>query len=459
MDFVRRHKNKGLWMAGIVSGAYLLGHYAKRRLFELQEQAFKDRLAIDNLQRRFDQNQQDCAFTVLSLLPELADGIFDELSAERIAVALQSRQQQATAAVAEEGDDTPVPPPAADPYASLSKAELWHELKIVNFTRLITAIYALAMVNTLTRVQLNLVGRLMYLDSVVHDDPAEPLASATAARFLSARAEGMFLTMSWHLLHSGWRTCAMRVRAAVESVLGGVPLKKTLSQRDFEALMMQVRARVEASDFSDPAMGPFDMMLPTESDELATLQAGEFPLLVSDVENGRMVQPEFRRLMDETRDVLESPHARTALVAAVASAFGIAMDAVATQAWPAISVLPDPLPSVVMAAVEDVGAAEEEGMMTTVATAVAAPDAAVMRGEVPLAALFPHVKQLVHVVMHGVPNQYVAVRSFPFFYTFGLWSLISCGVNYRLWPASKSSTSSPWPFMPSTATRVSNKIL
>ncbi|KAI9189773.1 peroxin [Blastocladiella emersonii ATCC 22665] len=387
MDFLKRHRSKALWLGGLTAGAYLAGQYAKRRFFEAQEQAYRDRAALENIKRRFEQNQQDCTFTVLALLPELAETMFAELNAEKLAAALQSRRAPAPAAPAamgENGDDAPAAPAAVagggnvDEYEHMSKAELWHELKIVNLTRLITALYAVSMLTVLTRVQLNLIGRLMYLDSVVYD-PASPdsIATATALqpppRFLPQHTESVFLTFSYHLLHSGWRACAARVRVAVESVFGGVPLKKPLTRDDLDSMLAAVRARVEATTATDgDALAPFDvagMMLPAEHDEAAVLRAGGIAAA-----DAAVADPTLRRLLDEARDVLEAPHARDALTACFDAVFAQMHAQLADLAFPRIT-------------------------------------SADVRSDVPLAALLPHAKQLVHGVINGVPNEYIATLS------------------------------------------------
>lgn len=57
-----------------------------------------------SLRRRFEQNQEDCTFTVLALLPTATDNIIHELETERITYELQ---QQKAAKLARNGDINP----------------------------------------------------------------------------------------------------------------------------------------------------------------------------------------------------------------------------------------------------------------------------------------------------------------------------------------------------------------
>jgi len=57
-----------------------------------------------SLRRRFEQNQEDCTFTVLALLPTATDNILAELETERITFELQ---QQKAAKLARNGEIHP----------------------------------------------------------------------------------------------------------------------------------------------------------------------------------------------------------------------------------------------------------------------------------------------------------------------------------------------------------------
>lgn len=58
-------------------------------------------LITSSLRRRFEQNQEDCTFTVLALLPTATDNIMAELETERITFELQ---QQKAAKLARSGE-------------------------------------------------------------------------------------------------------------------------------------------------------------------------------------------------------------------------------------------------------------------------------------------------------------------------------------------------------------------
>lgn len=159
--------------------------------------------------------------------------------------------------------------------SSQTRAQLWNEVKILGalvfaagcthptnpsqaLTRTVTTLYTITLLSLLTAVQLNLLGRNRYIDSVRASDRAERacdgvphfslteiIAREAMAKIVDVEAiwpacilgenenehledekidaipeetEIRFLTLSWWMLHVGWKDVAARVRGSVESV-------------------------------------------------------------------------------------------------------------------------------------------------------------------------------------------------------------------------------------------------
>lgn len=141
--------------------------------------------------------------------------------------------------------DSPYP---LHPLAQKSKAELWADLKLQTFTRALTIIYAITLLSLQTHVQLNLLGRAKYLQSVralEREERAKEGLGLGEMLFFGGQTvqlendeevrqeweevdediERKYLTFSWWLLHIGWRELAERVRVAVEEVFNGCVLR------------------------------------------------------------------------------------------------------------------------------------------------------------------------------------------------------------------------------------------
>lgn len=293
------------------------------------------------MKRRFEQNQQDCVFTVLSLLPTLGDQLLHELNVELITAKLQqTRSQRPTPlptpdssmilppkSTEEESKEGQQPEESKDPADQTTnettedqltkessegtesstdtaieggaevkasqeseenttssetkndtesaedkskqangttpegtetavaaivkddateaeaaaaavaidrrtKLELWNELKIMSFTRTVTALYSLTFLTLLTQVQLNLLGRFTYVSSVVAlsnttdasyrvEGPSTKGSMSATNGQLDFQTEKKYLTFSYWLLHEGWRRWSDKVREVVEDVVGG----------------------------------------------------------------------------------------------------------------------------------------------------------------------------------------------------------------------------------------------
>lgn len=79
---------------GLIGGLYMLAQYALARFNDMQERLLRDRVARENLRRRFLQNQEDCNFTIMALLPTLSTQIFAEMDVESISQALRAQSRK-----------------------------------------------------------------------------------------------------------------------------------------------------------------------------------------------------------------------------------------------------------------------------------------------------------------------------------------------------------------------------
>ncbi|KAE9374570.1 Peroxin-3 [Stipitochalara longipes BDJ] len=348
---------------GLIGAGYVATQYVLGKISDARERMSSDRIARENLRRRFEQNQEDCTFTVLALLPTATDNIIHELETERITYELQ---QQKAAKLARSGEINPSelgsgPPSVTDddgrsmaslqsesgihasqmgiPSASVvgegpqdgghqaqkarkSKLQLWNDLKISSITRAFTLIYTLALLTLLTRIQLNLLGRRSYLSSVVslatggmeqstislenHDDDNPDQAYGN-----DFETNRRYLTFSWWLLHRGWREVMLKVEAAVKQVFGGLSPRDDISMQKFSELTLEVRKKVEgATEAERQASTWLQYLLPPKEEEEFVLKesgmtkesspSGSVSISSSDA-------TPLRRLLDETSDLIDSP--------------------------------------------------------------------------------------------------------------------------------------------------------
>ncbi|KAH6901906.1 Peroxin-3 [Coprinopsis sp. MPI-PUGE-AT-0042] len=84
---------------GFIGGMYFAQNFMKEKLEEAKEKLEEDRLAKENLKRRFSQTHHTTSYTILALLPELSSQILSEMDVEALTKELQAlgRSGKATA--------------------------------------------------------------------------------------------------------------------------------------------------------------------------------------------------------------------------------------------------------------------------------------------------------------------------------------------------------------------------
>ncbi|CAL1710069.1 unnamed protein product [Somion occarium] len=152
-----------------------------------------------------------------------------------------------------------------------TKAELWREVKMLTFTRTLTILYSTTLLSLFTHIQLSILGRSKYIQSIVqlaHDERMreqwQDSMSLTSLLWGGSDMEGLpteddmqeveviteeterkYLTLSWWILHVGWKDVGERVRKGVEEVFESVSLKTKFSANELFGLVSDVRRRVE----------------------------------------------------------------------------------------------------------------------------------------------------------------------------------------------------------------------
>lgn len=360
--WLRRNRTPLAIGFGVVGVGYVATQYVLGKISDARQRMSSDRIARENLRRRFEQNQEDCTYTVLALLQTAADNIMAELETERITFELQ---QQKAAKLARGGEGHPSemgssPPSVTDddgrsmvslqsesgihasqmsiqPISTFqdvpqdgvqqaqktrkTKLQLWNDLKISSITRAFTLIYTLALLTLLTRIQLNLLGRRSYLSSVVslatggmeqstislenHDDDNPDQAYGN-----DFDTNRRYLTFSWWLLHRGWRDVMVKVEAAVREVFGALSPRDDVSMLRFSELTLEVRKKVEgATEAERQSSRWLQYLLPPREQEDFVLKSamaeGTAPMASVSISSSGITP--LRRLLDETSDLIDSP--------------------------------------------------------------------------------------------------------------------------------------------------------
>ncbi|CDM29349.1 hypothetical protein DTO013E5_5299 [Penicillium roqueforti] len=345
-----QRNRKGLAIgAGVIGAGYLAGQYLLSKISEARERMSSDRIARENLRRRFEQNQTDCTYTVLALLPTAAENIIDALPVEELTKELQQKRAERLARLnageATGSDLSSVSPSLPDedrrslssfqsegyvhasqagdalnsdaqPRPKRNKTQLWNEVKITSITRSFTMIYTLSLLTVFTHIQLNLLGRRNYLSSVISlatppanvstislEDHDDELTQTLGDDFETNRR---YLAFSWWLLHRGWKGIMGRVQTAVEEVFGPLNPREDISLAKLSELTLQIRKKVEGSTEDERRSQKWLSCLlpPAEEEEHVLRESGVEG--VADPTSSQTAS-KLRHLLDETADLIDSP--------------------------------------------------------------------------------------------------------------------------------------------------------
>ncbi|XP_028909404.1 peroxisomal biogenesis factor 3 [Ornithorhynchus anatinus] len=274
-NFLKRHRRKCIFVGTFLGGVYLLGKYGQKKIKEIQEREAAEYIAQARRQYHFESNQRTCNMTVLSMLPALRDALMQQLNSESLTALLKSRPS--------------------------NKLEIWDDLKIISFTRSIVAVYSTCMLVVLLRVQLNIIGGYIYLDNAAVGKNGTMLLAPPDV-------QQQYLSSIHHLLGDGLTELITVVKQAVQKILGSVSLKHSMSLLDLEQKVKEIRKITEEQkppswvDTTGPRSLLCHYMMPDEETPLATQACG---LTAGDVTT--------IKLLNETRDMLESPDFSTVL--------------------------------------------------------------------------------------------------------------------------------------------------
>jgi len=315
-SFVQNNRKKIIMTTGIFGGVYLIGRFAKGKLVELQQTMALDQITRENIKKRYQRNQFDCLTTTANFLPILLEEISSTYNVEIITARLQ-HTKNTSAQINPEDPEQDLE--QIQRLEKKTKRELWEELKIMSFTRLIASVYIINLISLFTYLQINLIGRYVYIDSVItlnhnktdnnNNSIKEKSLSDDSAQGLSTEIQAKYLAFSYYLIHVGWKKLAERVRTETEKEIGPLLLNGKITFEDLIEIFNKIRMNVEETT-----------SLPTKSNRYKDLNKDlnmthyiinnekyDSEVLSTVTNNPKVkIDDKLKNLLNETRDILES---------------------------------------------------------------------------------------------------------------------------------------------------------
>lgn len=205
----------------------------------------KTSLSINRLKTRFELNMRDIEFTAENQIQTLKDQIFECYNVEDLTTRLRNL-----------GDSL------SPEELKIQKRILWNQIKLFAFTRMVLGLYMITLHAEFTTILISIFGRFDYLDSL---EPTMPIlmgdglpeleeTSLLPEPSISDETRRRFLTISWFILHKGWKEISLIVYEAVLKsmreyyILISIPLNFTLDFDSLKDLLQTIRQEIDQAN-------------------------------------------------------------------------------------------------------------------------------------------------------------------------------------------------------------------
>lgn len=258
-------------MTGIVlgSGVFLI-KIIQYKLREFQERQAKEIAERFKRMQHYESTERTCNQTIVGLSPTVSEKALKTLGTAEILEKLRSNPD--------------------------NKLELWEELKILAFARIVTLVYASSMLAVTLKTQINLLGGYLYKDTVEQDD-----------KQVTVDIQTTYLSMIQHFMGDGLDALMDTIRKNVTTVMQRYSLKQQLTLADAETLFWSIQVALGSEESNSPTKNIASYTLPKEINRSDLLS----------------------KMYDETLDVLESPEVTDVCLSNISNGFSLIVDKLA----------------------------------------------------------------------------------------------------------------------------------
>ncbi|XP_020241779.1 peroxisome biogenesis protein 3-1-like [Asparagus officinalis] len=324
-----RHKRKLLISLGVLGSGYALyklydAH--RQRTFDLEKEREVDELIKAQLQSHFENIQRvSDTVTLPYSMNYLRVRISEDLDLSHLTEKLLQGRGRSSALSPKE------------------KIELWEKLKVLSFTRTVASLWSMTMLCLYVRVQVNILGRHLYLEIARGSESSQSLDDADS---FSWHGQQDFLATADYLSTYGIGTLLTNMQNAAMEILKEKKLKESFGKEQLHDTIIQVLDLF--MNAGEPSSW-ISYLVPENA--AAYRQLMVVPSSGSDDSSMLMDISKLEQLMLETRAVLSSPDFKNvadislrrvvdALVEDVIVHFGGATDPSSSSGVPLAKTLP-----------------------------------------------------------------------------------------------------------------------
>lgn len=172
--------------------------------------------------------------TLPSVLPHLKERLFELLD-------LSSRTEKLMSAKGRDGDADGA---GGAPLSGKEKMAIWEELKVLSFSRTLCAMWAVCLLDLFVRIQLNVLGRHVYIETARNAgaDPSKEPGPAS----LTMSCQHKFIAFADYLPHRGLDPLIADAQDVADEIVRKRVLKDPYTLEDLRGLIQSMRQAFEA---------------------------------------------------------------------------------------------------------------------------------------------------------------------------------------------------------------------
>ena len=263
--FIKKHPKKVttlIFIGGIGLGSYLCYSYVKQKLEGVSQDVEQTNLEYARKKHHFHSNLQTADNRIFTLSTALREKLLELVDVDFLVKQLKDVNRS-------------------------DKFVIWENLKISSLSRLITATYLLSGLILLVRIELNIIGGIMFRESMCQSET--PPALNGMDRSQRDRLQKRYIEYCSYLIEVGSGKLMTAVEPVVRNVLSRVSLKQVISFAKFDEILNEIQCTLENRE------------CPNRDENTEAIPLQELFLPPDNPADDR----DLSFLLDSTRDILE----------------------------------------------------------------------------------------------------------------------------------------------------------
>lgn len=207
-NFVYRHKRKIVIVGVIFSASSLLIHYLRKKLCEFHEAKAKEFIEKTRRIQHFESTETTCNQAIQKLFPTVLEEVTKLFDTNKILLELRKNSVR---------------------FTTMQKVDLWSQLLVKSFSRVVTLVYSSTILIISLRIQLNILAGLIYKE-IDKDD-----------KIISQDIQNNYLSFTQHFLKDGIRDLGLIIQNSTERVLKKYDFKQKLDLSELEQIFWSIQ--------------------------------------------------------------------------------------------------------------------------------------------------------------------------------------------------------------------------